>query len=376
MADASAVRFTGINKSYDGRTLVVRDLDLDVRHGEFLTLLGPSGSGKTTCLLMLAGFEAPTSGEIAIDGKPVTTLPPHRRDIGVVFQNYALFPHLTVADNVAFPLSVRKRPRGEIEQRVARALDMVKLTGLGTRKPNQLSGGQQQRVALARALIFEPNLILLDEPLGALDKQLREEMQYELKRLHRSLGITMIYVTHDQDEAMAMSDRVAVFHAGRIQQLAAPRVLYDAPANAFVAGFVGDNNMAAAVVERTDGNRCAVRLDGHHLEGQRLEGTAVGAPAAGDRAILAVRPERIAIAAPAERCGCQLSCRIDDITYLGDHVRIRVTTDGGAAFLVKLTDREAAAALAGEQTTVIGWDAVDASVYPAEAAAPARGRPE
>jgi putative spermidine/putrescine transport system ATP-binding protein len=361
MADAIAVRFNRINKSYDGRTLVVRDLDLEVQRGEFLTLLGPSGSGKTTCLLMLAGFEAPTSGEILIDAKPVTALPPHRRDIGLVFQNYALFPHLTIADNLAFPLAVRKRPREEIAQRVARALDMVKLSGFEMRRPNQLSGGQQQRVALARALIFEPKLILLDEPLGALDKQLREEMQYELKRLHRSLGITMIYVTHDQDEAMTMSDRVAVFHGGIIQQLAEPRALYDAPANAFVAGFVGDNNMMSTRVAHRDGRRCAVRL-GDAL----LAGTAVGAPAADEAAILAIRPEQITLGSAAERCDCALTARVEDVTYLGDHVQLRLTAAGGTAFLVKLAERGAAAGLASEQVIQIGWDAADARVYPAE----------
>jgi putative spermidine/putrescine transport system ATP-binding protein len=362
MPEAIVVRFERITKSYDGRTLIVRDLDLDVHRGEFLTLLGPSGSGKTTCLLMLAGFEAPTSGEILINGKPVTSLPPHRRDIGMVFQNYALFPHLTVAGNLAFPLSVRKRPREEIAQRVSRALGMVKLSGFELRKPSQLSGGQQQRVALARALIFEPTLVLLDEPLGALDKQLREEMQYELKRLHRSLGVTMIYVTHDQDEAMTMSDRVAVFHGGEIQQLAEPRMLYDTPANAFVAGFVGDNNMLSTLVARVDGGCCAVSLDG-----TLLAGTVVGAVTVGEAAILAIRPERITVGRAAGRCSCALLARIDDVTYLGDHVQIRVTLDGGATLRVKLADRATAAGLANRQIAEIGWDAPDARVYPAAA---------
>jgi putative spermidine/putrescine transport system ATP-binding protein len=361
MADAIVVRFQNINKSYDGHTLVVQELNLDVTRGEFLTLLGPSGSGKTTCLLMLAGFETPTLGEILIDGKPVTALPPHRRDIGMVFQNYALFPHLTVAENVAFPLSVRKRPRAEIEQRVTRALDMVKLSGFGARKPSQLSGGQQQRVALARALIFEPKLILLDEPLGALDKQLREEMQYELKRLHRSVGITMIYVTHAQDEAMTMSDRVAVFHGGRVQQVADPRALYEEPASAFVAGFVGDNNMLPARVERTSDGACDVRFGD-----ATLEGLAVGKLKAGDSALIAIRPERIALGAAARRCARTLPSRIEDITYLGDHVRIRVTAEVGPTFMVKLADHAAAAGLTLQQPVLIGWNAADARVYSAE----------
>src|SRR5690348_2086932 len=192
------VSFSAVNKTYDGANLVVSNLDLEIRRGEFLTLLGPSGSGKTTTLMMLAGFESPTTGEISLAGAPITRTPPHKRNFGMVFQNYALFPHLTVGDNVAYPLTVRKVPKSEIAQRVARALTMVQLTGKESRYPAQLSGGQQQRVALARALVFEPQLVLMDEPLGALDKQLREHMQIELKELHRQLGVTFVYVTHDQ----------------------------------------------------------------------------------------------------------------------------------------------------------------------------------
>ena len=216
---APLVRFVGVQKSYDGVQLVVRQLDLDIRRGEFLTLLGPSGSGKTTTLMMLAGFESPTAGEILLDGKPITSTPPHRRNFGMVFQNYALFPHLTVGQNVAYPLTVRKVAKSEQATRVAKALDMVRLKGMSDRFPPQLSGGQQQRVALARALVFEPQLVLMDEPLGALDKQLREHMQIELKELHRQLGVTFVYVTHDQGEALTMRDRVAVFNDGAIQQV-------------------------------------------------------------------------------------------------------------------------------------------------------------
>jgi putative spermidine/putrescine transport system ATP-binding protein len=216
------VRFDQVAKSYDGVQYIVRDLDLDIARGEFLTLLGPSGSGKTTTLMMLAGFEVPTSGEIYLAGTPLSHKPPHERGIGMVFQNYALFPHMTVAENVAFPLEVRKTPRSEIAGRVAKALDMARLPSLGDRRPVQLSGGQQQRVALARALVFEPSLVLMDEPLGALDKQLREQMQYEIRALHERLGITFVYVTHDRGEALTMSDRIAVFASGRIRQLAGP----------------------------------------------------------------------------------------------------------------------------------------------------------
>ena len=236
------VRFIEVQKSYDGETLVVKNLNLDVARGEFLTMLGPSGSGKTTCLMMLAGFEPATHGEITLDGVPINNVPPHKRGIGMVFQNYALFPHMTVAENLAFPLQVRKMKKTEIESRVNRALDMVQLGGFGGRRPAQLSGGQQQRVAVARALVFDPALVLMDEPLGALDKQLREQMQYEIKHIHENLGVTVVYVTHDQSEALTMSNRVAVFNDGVIQQLASPDDLYERPENAFVAQFIGENN--------------------------------------------------------------------------------------------------------------------------------------
>ncbi|MDZ7747591.1 MAG: ATP-binding cassette domain-containing protein [Halofilum sp. (in: g-proteobacteria)] len=219
-SDDAFVQFSEVQKSYDGETLVVKDLNLDIGKGEFLTMLGPSGSGKTTCLMMLAGFETATHGEIQLDGKPINNVPPHKRGIGMVFQNYALFPHMTVAENLAFPLEVRKMSKAEIEEKVKKALDMVQMGEFGGRRPAQLSGGQQQRVALARALVFEPELVLMDEPLGALDKQLREHMQFEIKHLHERLGVTVVYVTHDQSEALTMSDRIAVFDDGRIQQLA------------------------------------------------------------------------------------------------------------------------------------------------------------
>ncbi len=237
------VEFMGVGKSYDGVTQVVRDLDLTVYEGEFLTLLGPSGSGKTTCLMMLAGFETPSAGRIRIGGRRVDDVPPRRRNIGMVFQNYALFPHMTVGANLAFPLEVRGIDRVSVVSRVRRALQLVRLDGFEDRKPGALSGGQQQRVAIARALVFEPSLVLMDEPLGALDRRLREDMQYEIRRIQRTLGVTVIYVTHDQQEAMAMSDRVAVFNRGCIEQVAAPEVLYEEPERGFVATFIGDNNL-------------------------------------------------------------------------------------------------------------------------------------
>src|SRR5688572_18167130 len=254
------VRFRGVQKTYDGLQLVVGGLDLDIRRGEFLTLLGPSGSGKTTTLMMLAGFESPTAGDILLDGKPITRTPPHKRHFGMVFQNYALFPHLTVGQNVAYPLTVRGASKSDQAARVAKAHGMVRLDGMADRLPSQLSGGQQQRVALARALVFEPQLVLMDEPLGALDKQLREHMQIELKELHRQLGVTFVYVTHDQGEALTMSDRVAVFNDGAIQQIDAVDRMYEAPANRFVAAFIGDSTALAGTVRAADDQRCGLVL--------------------------------------------------------------------------------------------------------------------
>jgi len=216
------VQFKSVKKSYDQKILVVKDFNLDIKKGEFVTLLGPSGSGKTTCLMMLAGFESVTSGEIIIDGQPVNNIAPYHRNIGMVFQHYALFPHMTIAENLAYPLQVRKLPSHEIDKKVADSLALVELNEFGKRYPGQLSGGQKQRVALARSLIFEPSIVLMDEPLGALDKNLREQMQFEIKRLHDDLGFTAVYVTHDQTEALTMSDRIAVFEDGVVQQCATP----------------------------------------------------------------------------------------------------------------------------------------------------------
>ena len=222
-------------------------------------MLGPSGSGKTTCLMMLAGFEPATHGEIYLNNRPVNRVAPHRRNIGMVFQNYALFPHMTVAENLAFPLKVRKNSKAETAAKVKRALEMVRLPGFDGRRPAQLSGGQQQRVAVARALVFEPDLILMDEPLGALDKNLREEMQYEIKHIHEDLGVTVVYVTHDQAEALTMSNRIAVFDDGVIQQLASPSALYEQPENAFVAQFIGENNRLLGKVTSVEGQYCGSR---------------------------------------------------------------------------------------------------------------------
>src|SRR5271170_5936111 len=286
----ASVALAGLEKS-NGRVTAVAGVSLDVHSGEFLTLLGPSGSGKTTTLMMIAGFETPTSGDIAIDGTSVIAMPPYRRNIGMVFQNYALFPHLTVAENIGFPLKQRGVAKAERAKLLGEALELVHLPGYGARYPRQLSGGQQQRVALARAIVFKPRLLLMDEPLGALDKQLRENLQLEMRRLHADLGITFIYVTHDQEEALTMSDRIAVMNEGQVAQLGRPEELYDRPTNRFVASFIGESNFMPAVVRgMEDGVIVADR------GGTILRAVADGMPAPGSEVTLTTRPERMRFA--------------------------------------------------------------------------------
>ncbi len=326
------VQFENIQKSYDGKNLIVKDLNLDIYRGEFLTLLGPSGSGKTTSLMMLAGFETSTSGKITLGGKVLNQLPPHKRDIGMVFQNYALFPHMTVAENVAFPLTVRRLAKSDIEERVTNALNMIKMGDIAHRYPSQLSGGQQQRVALARALVFEPRLVLMDEPLGALDKQLREHMQLEIKQLHDKFGLTIVYVTHDQSEALTMSDRVAVFHKGEIQQIDAPKVLYEEPKTAFVAQFIGENNQIHGTIASIDGDHCEVKL----ADGTLLKALAINIAAVGEATTVSVRPERILLGEAAKSCDNLVSGRIKEFVYLGDHIRLCLDTCGSDHFVVKI----------------------------------------
>jgi putative spermidine/putrescine transport system ATP-binding protein len=326
------VSFRNVRKTYDGETLVVKDLNLDIRKGEFLTLLGPSGSGKTTCLMMLAGFEYPTDGDIWLDGNRLNRIPPYKRNIGMVFQNYALFPHLTVEQNLEYPLKVRKVPALERGSRVKRALGMVNMQNLGKRMPAQLSGGQQQRVALARALVFNPKLVLMDEPLGALDKQLREHMQLELKALHESLGLTFVYVTHDQSEALTMSDRVAVFDQGVIQQLDKVDSLYESPNNLFVANFIGDSNSVKGTVAKADGEYCDFRID----EGTTVRGRNVAGLSEGTRATGVIRPERLSIVSGTSGGQNVISSETLGMIYFGDHVRLRCRLPGQTECLVKV----------------------------------------
>ncbi|WP_102108851.1 ABC transporter ATP-binding protein [Oceaniglobus roseus] len=351
--DASAfVQYDRVQKSYDGETLVVKDLNLSIGKGEFLTMLGPSGSGKTTCLMMLAGFETATNGEIRLDGREINNIPPHKRGIGMVFQNYALFPHMTINENLSFPLEVRGMGKDEREEKVRRALDMVEMGRFGARRPAQLSGGQQQRVALARALVFEPALVLMDEPLGALDKQLREQMQFEIKHISDRLGITVVYVTHDQTEALTMSDRVAVFEDGRIQQLAAPDELYERPCNSFVAQFIGENNTLLGKVENIQGGIATVRLD----SGDVIDTVPVNVERAGDRTRVSIRPERVEINPGHLGANAHtLEAEVQEFIYMGDVFRTRLKVAGSDDFIVKTRNQHNQQRLQPGQKVRIGW---------------------
>ncbi len=355
-SENALVRFVDIQKSYDGEVLVVKNLNLDVAKGEFLTMLGPSGSGKTTCLMMLAGFEPATHGEIFLNESPINRVPPHKRGIGMVFQNYALFPHMTVAENLAFPLEVRHIDKSEREQRVKRALDMVQLTALGDRRPAQLSGGQAQRVAVARSLVFDPDLVLMDEPLGALDKNLREQMQYEIKHIHENLGLTVVYVTHDQSEALTMSNRIAVFDDGIIQQCDPPPVLYEEPDNAFVAGFIGENNRFVGKVTEDNGDTVKVEIDNNV---GTVIAKKVNVGGVGSRSTLSLRPERVTVNPEAGSLENIFSGLAEELIYLGDHIRTRFTVLGHDDFIVKIPNSAVHAHLKEGDTVNIGWNAED-----------------
>jgi len=350
-AETPLVRFQNVQKSYDGQSLVVKDLNLDVQKGEFLTMLGPSGSGKTTCLMMLAGFEPATHGEIFLDDQPINNVPPHKRGCDMVFQNYALFPHMTVAENLAFPLEVRSMSKSERKQRVARALDMVQLGEFGKRRPVQLSGGQQQRVAVARALVFDPDLVLMDEPLGALDKNLREQMQYEIKHIHENLGVTVVYVTHDQSEALTMSNRIAVFNDGVIQQLASPDALYERPENAFVAQFIGENNKLNGEVIDIDGSFCVVQMAG----GEPVYARAINVKQRGEKSTLSLRPERVIINPDPTTVQNLFEASVLELIYLGDHIRTRIALLGRDDFIVKVPNSSNHATLNEGDNVRVGW---------------------
>ncbi|MFN4172865.1 MAG: ABC transporter ATP-binding protein [Pseudorhodobacter sp.] len=351
------VVFDRVQKSYDGETLVVKDLNLSIGKGEFLTMLGPSGSGKTTCLMMLAGFETATHGEIRLDGRNINVVPPHKRGIGMVFQNYALFPHMTVGENLSFPLEVRGMGKDDREKKIMRALDMVQMGEFAFRRPAQLSGGQQQRIALARALVFEPELVLMDEPLGALDKQLREHMQFEITNLAHQLGITTVYVTHDQTEALTMSDRVAVFNDGRIQQLAPPDELYERPLNSFVAQFIGENNKVHGTLEDISEGRALVRL----ATGELIDATPVNVTQKGQKTLVSIRPERVEFKPEMLPEGAHtIEAEVMEFIYMGDLFRTRLRVAGVDDFVIKCRNTQGQRRLIPGEKIRIGWAPADA----------------
>ena len=357
--EESFLRFVGVKKSYDRKLLVVKGFDLDVSRGEFITLLGPSGSGKTTVLMLLAGFESVTGGDILVNGLPITKTAPNKRNIGIVFQNYALFPHMTVAENLAYPLKVRSLDRDAIAARVKEYLSLVELDDFGDRHPGQLSGGQRQRVALARALIFEPSLILMDEPLGALDKKLREQMQFEIGRLHRQLGFTAIYVTHDQTEALTMSDRIVVFNNGIVQQCAAPDELYERPGNAFVADFIGENNLLPGRIETVSGDAVGVSIAG----GQKVVAQMADAKDINAECIVSIRPEKIFIEAAEDHSDNEIRARFIVRHYVGDFIRYYFNLDDGTEVTVKvLNDPQAPVLKEGEYARLL-WEQGDCFAF-------------
>ncbi len=319
---SAAIKLDQVTKTFDGRVMAVDAVTLDIAAGEFFSLLGPSGCGKTTSLRMIAGFEHPDSGRVHVGGNDITDLPVHRRDMGMVFQSYALFPHRTVAENVAFGLRMREVPKPEIERRVAAALEQVALTGFENRKPGQLSGGQQQRVALARALVVEPPVLLCDEPLGALDRKLRQQMQFELKELQKRLGVTLVFVTHDQEEALAMSDRIAVMNGGKVEQVGTPTEIYERPRTRFVADFIGEINILE--------------------EGARLR---------------ALRPEKIRLVAPD---GARMAGTVETANYLGGSTLLRVRPAAGPSMLVRETHAGERASRAPGDAVGLAWNDTDA----------------
>lgn len=351
MTDEMILDLQGLSKSY-GDAVALDKIDLDIKRGEFLTFLGPSGSGKTTTLNLIAGFTEPTTGSMLLNGTPIEKLRAHERNLGVVFQHYALFPHMTVADNVEYPLKQRKVPKAERKEQVAKALEMVRLSQYADRFPKQLSGGQQQRVALARAVVYRPPILLMDEPLGALDKKLREWLQLELRRIHRELGSTFIYVTHDQEEALVLSDRIAVFNEGRIEQIGTSHELYNEPRTLFVGKFIGESS-----VFKGEMNNGTVSAKGMSFAG-------VGTVTTGPAAVL-VRPEKLEV---STEDGATLSAEavnrvpgvIDDIVFLGSAVKYNVTTEIGEAVVRVPVDRAVQAHI-GNRVTV-AWRTEDAVV--------------
>jgi spermidine/putrescine transport system ATP-binding protein len=358
-SDVMAIRLEGIVKRF-GDMYAVRDVTLGIREGEFFSLLGPSGCGKTTTLRMIAGFEDPDEGRILLRDQDVSNVPPEHRPVNMVFQQYALFPHMSVFENIAFGLKIKKVPKGEREERVREMLRIMELQGMESRRPHQLSGGQQQRVALARALVNRPAALLLDEPLGALDVKLRKQMQLELKRIQHALGTTFVYVTHDQEEAMAMSDRIAVMNLGRVEQVGSPREIYEEPASHFVADFVGLLNKLEITVQRCDGHLASMQAS----ERERIAAPVVEA-AVGERLLVAVRPERVRIEAVSAEgdpsCASRLEGTLADVVHLGTITQYHVDTGLGRVIAHRLSDGRWTEPRPGARVAV-SWDTADTLV--------------
>jgi putative spermidine/putrescine transport system ATP-binding protein len=354
----NVLELSGIGKSYDAH-VAVENVDLSLRREEFMTFLGPSGSGKTTTLMMVAGLQRPDAGSIRLGGRPADRLPPYRRDLGMVFQHYALFPHMSVRQNVAFPLEMRGVRRGEAERQVGEILQLVGLAEFGDRMPRQLSGGQQQRVALARAMVYRPALLLMDEPLGALDKKLREQMQREIRRVQRERRIAVLYVTHDQEEALTMSDRIAVFNKGRVEQVGTPEELYERPATRFVADFLGETNFLSGRVVGSEGSHCVVDIAGS------LFATTTAKPVVAEASVvIAVRPERLRLHPPAQRSD-SLAGTLTEIIYLGSARRSVVRlADGRDCFALQHVSEAETANLAPGQAVSLSWESRYATVFP------------
>ena len=334
--------------------VAVDDISLNIKGGEFMTFLGPSGSGKSTTLMMIAGFLIPTAGDIKVDDRSITTVAPYKRDIGMVFQNYALFPHMTIFKNIAFPLEMRRVPKNEILKRVNWALDLVQLSGFEHRRPSQLSGGQQQRVALARAMVFEPPVLLLDEPLGALDAKLREGMQIELKQLHNRIGATILYVTHDQEEALTLSDRIIVFNEGRIMQVGTPDELYRLPQNRFVADFIGETNFLTGNVLSTNEKDCRVQLeDGIEMKGPLRDNFDIPK----NSATFSLRPEKILIGDEVTDTANAYQATVEEFLYLGEFTKYHLSIGSSIQIIAKSSNRIGRSILSKGSKINIGWDA-------------------
>ena len=352
--ESYSVVLESVTKIFDHRVRAVDNVSLKIREGEFFSLLGPSGCGKTTTLRLIAGFEEPTEGRVLIGAKEVTHVPPHKRDTGMVFQNYALFPHRAVAENVAFGLKMRKVPKAEIEQRVNDALRLVELEGLGDRRPSQLSGGQQQRVALARAIVIEPAVLLCDEPLGALDKKLRQSMQFELKNLQKKIGVTLIYVTHDQEEALTMSDRIAIMEGGKITQIGDPLEIYNRPNTRFVSNFIGDSNIFEGL---------AKAVGAGVVEVASKDGLAIAAESDtvtdGQQVTVAVRPEKVHFISPGGTAENELTGKVESVNFLGNSILYRLTLKSGRLILALMPNSGAIQIHQPGESVRVGWSRSD-----------------